>query len=72
MQEIEEALVMHESVADAGVVGVPDPVMGQKTKAFVVLKAGVAPSEDLKKQLVEFCKGKIAVYKLPQIGRAHV
>jgi len=65
-EEIEEALVMHPSVADAGVVGVPDPVMGQKTKAFVVLKAGVAPSEDLKKQLVEHCKGKIAVYKLPR------
>jgi 2-aminobenzoate-CoA ligase len=65
-EEIEEALVMHPSVADAGVVGVPDPVIGQKTKAFVVLKAGVAPSEDLKKQLIEHCKGKIAVYKLPR------
>ena len=65
-EEIEEALVMHASVADAGVVGVPDPVIGQKTKAFVVLKAGVAPSEELKKQLVEHCKGKIAVYKLPR------
>jgi acyl-coenzyme A synthetase/AMP-(fatty) acid ligase len=32
----------------------------------VVLKAGVAPSEDLKKQLIEHCKGKIAVYKLPR------
>jgi 2-aminobenzoate-CoA ligase len=65
-EEIEEALVTHPSVADAGVVGVPDPVIGQKTKAFVVLKAGVAPTEDLKKQLVEHCKGKIAVYKLPR------
>jgi len=65
-EEIEEALVMHPSVADAGVVGVPDPVIGQRTKAFVVLKSGVTPSEDLKKQLVEHCKGKIAVYKLPR------
>jgi 2-aminobenzoate-CoA ligase len=65
-EEIEEALVTHPSVADAGVVGVPDPVMGQKTKAFVVLKGGVAASEELKKQLVEHCKGKIAVYKLPR------
>jgi 2-aminobenzoate-CoA ligase len=65
-EEIEEALVTHPSVADAGVVGVPDPVMGQRTKAFVVLKAGAAASEDLKKQLVEHCKGKIAVYKLPR------
>ncbi len=65
-EEIEEALVTHPSVADAGVVGVPDPVIGQKTKAFVVLKAGVAPTEELKKQLVEHCKGKVAVYKLPR------
>jgi 2-aminobenzoate-CoA ligase len=65
-EEIEEALVMHASVADAGVVGIPDPVMGQKTKAFVVLKSGTAPSDDLKKELIEHCKGKIAVYKLPR------
>jgi 2-aminobenzoate-CoA ligase len=65
-EEIEEALVMHASVADAGVVGIPDPVMGQKTKAFVVLKEGTTASDDLKKELIEHCKGKIAVYKLPR------
>lgn len=65
-EEIEEALVTHSAVADAGVVGVPDPVMGQRTKAFVVLKPGAAASADLKKELIEHCKGKIAVYKLPR------
>lgn len=65
-EEIEEALVTHPSVADAGVVGVPDPVMGQKTKAFVVLKAGVAATDELRKELIEHCRGKIAVYKLPR------
>ena len=65
-EEIEEALVTHPAVLDAGVVGVPDPIMGQKTKAFVQLKPGVAASDELKKELLEHCKKKIAVYKLPR------
>jgi 2-aminobenzoate-CoA ligase len=65
-EEIEDVLVTHPAVADAGVVGVADPVMGQKTKAFVALKPGHQPSDGLKAELIEFCKGKIAVYKLPR------
>ncbi|MEE8242232.1 MAG: acyl-CoA synthetase [candidate division NC10 bacterium] len=65
-EEIEDVLVTHASVADAGVVGVLDPMMGQKTKAYVHLKEGKQGSEDLKQELIEFCKGKVAVYKLPR------
>ena len=65
-EEIEDVLVTHAAVADAGVVGVSDPVMGQKTKAFVQLKAGQQGSDALKQELVEFCKGKVAIYKLPR------
>jgi 2-aminobenzoate-CoA ligase len=65
-EEIEEALARHPAVADAGVIGVADPVRGQNTRAYVVLKPGTAPSEPLKAELVEFCRDKIAVYKLPR------
>lgn len=65
-EEIEDVLVTHPAVADAGIVGVPDTVMGQKTKAFVALKSGQQPSDALKAELIEFCKGKVAVYKLPR------
>ncbi len=65
-EEIEDVLVTHAAVADAGVVGVSDPVMGQKTKAFIQLKAGQQGSDALKQELVEFCKGKVAIYKLPR------
>jgi 2-aminobenzoate-CoA ligase len=65
-EEIEDALVTHAAVADACVLGVPDQVMGQVTKAFVVLKPGGQGTEALQKELIEFCRGKIAVYKLPR------
>ncbi len=65
-EEIEDVLVTHPAVADAGVVGVSDATMGQKTKAYVQLKEGKQGSEDLKQELIEFCRGKVAVYKLPR------
>jgi 2-aminobenzoate-CoA ligase len=65
-EEIEEALAKHPLVADVGVIGVPDPVRGQNTRAYVVLKAGNAPSEALKQEMIDFCRDKIAVYKLPR------
>ncbi len=65
-EEIEEALARHPAVVDAGVIGVSDPVRGQNTRAYVVLRPGTQPSEALKGELIEFCRDTIAVYKLPR------
>ena len=65
-EEVEEALAKHPAVADVGVIGVADPVRGQATRAYVTLTAGRTPSEALRGELIEFCRDKIAVYKLPR------
>jgi acetyl-CoA synthetase len=62
--EIESTLVAHPAVAEAAVVGKPDPVRGEVAAAFVVLKAGYEPTAELKKQLQELVHksmGKIVV-----------
>lgn len=49
--EIESAFVSHPSVVEAGVVGLPDPIKGEKIKAFVILKQGIKESDKLKDEL---------------------
>lgn len=51
--EIESALVAHDAVAEAAVVGMPHELKGQGVAAFVTLKAGMKPSEQLKRELTE-------------------
>jgi acetyl-CoA synthetase len=50
--EVESALLEHPAVAEAGVIGIPDPVAGNVVKAFVVLKAGFESSEAMRKELI--------------------
>ncbi|MGW1679685.1 acetate--CoA ligase [Saccharopolyspora sp. NPDC002376] len=52
--EVESALMEHPAVAEAGVIGKPDPVAGELVKAFVSLRSGHAPSEELRTELLAF------------------
>jgi benzoate-CoA ligase len=64
--EVEAALMTHEAVLEAAVVGHPDEQTLMKPKAFVVLKPGVAPSPALAQTLQEHVKARLALYKYPR------
>jgi len=65
-REVEEVLFQHPSVAEAAVRGVPDEYRGETVAAFVVLKAGIAPSEETRQQILAFCKQELTAYKVPK------
>ena len=54
--EVESKLVEHEAVAEAGIIGKPDPVRGEIIKAFVALRKGYEPTDELKKKFVYLLK----------------
>lgn len=63
--QIENILESHEAVRMSCVIGVPDPIKMQKIKAFVVLREGFEPNEQLMSSLRERCIKNIAKYALP-------
>jgi acetyl-CoA synthetase len=63
--EIESALVANPMVAEAAVVGRPDDIKGQAVAAFVTLKAGQTPSDDLKQQLRQWVAQEIGPIAKP-------
>ncbi len=64
--EVESALLEHPSVKEAAVVGSPDVIRGMIVKAYIVLKEGFQPSEQLAKDIQEFVKKHTAPYKYPR------
>src|SRR6266550_59074 len=64
--EVEAALITHEAVLEAAVVGAEDENKLVKPKAFIVLKAGHAPSDSLKAALQQHVKAKLAPHKYPR------
>ncbi|MBI2906725.1 MAG: acetate--CoA ligase [Chloroflexi bacterium] len=64
--EVESALVEHAAVAEAGVIGKPDPERGQIIKAFITLRAGYQPSDALKDEIAQFVRKNLAAHAAPR------
>jgi len=65
--EVESALVLHESVAEAAVVGCPHDIKGQGIYAYVTLMAGVEPSDELQRELVHLVRSEIGPIASPDV-----
>jgi long-chain acyl-CoA synthetase len=64
--EVEDVLFTHATVKEAAVIGVTDPYRGEAVKAFVVLRENAgAGSSELASELIDYCKTKLARYKVP-------
>ncbi|MCZ7607001.1 MAG: acetate--CoA ligase [Planctomycetota bacterium] len=64
--EVESALVEHPAVNEAGVIGIPEETAGEIVKAFVALKAGYAPSEELKLEILAHARKQLGPAVAPR------
>ncbi len=64
--EVESALMEHPSVAEAAVIGIPEPTAGEMVKAYVALKNGFAPSEALRKELLGHARQRLGPAVAPK------
>ena len=64
--EVESVLLEHPSVAQAGVIGKPDPVAGEVVKAFVTLKPGYEASRELEKELLGYARVRLGAVVAPK------
>ncbi len=65
--EVESALVLHEKVAEAAVVGFPHAIKGEGIYAYVTLMSGETPSEALRKELIDLCVKEIGAIAKPDV-----
>ncbi|MEV4987820.1 acetate--CoA ligase [Pseudarthrobacter sp. LMD1-1-1.1] len=65
--EVESCLMEHPAVAEAGVIGVPDPVAGEVVKAFVELKPGNEPTEELQLEIIGFARKRLGAAVAPRL-----
>ena len=64
--EVESVLLEHKAVAEAGVIGKPDPVAGEIVKAFVTLKRGFEPSHELERELLAHARVRLGAVVAPK------
>ena len=64
--QLENIIDGHEKVLMSCVIGVKDPYRVQRVKAYVVPMPGIEPTEELKKELLDYCSGRIAKYAMPR------
>ena len=62
-REIEDVLVVHPAITDVGVLGTPDPDMGEQVTAFVQLADGATATEE---ELIEWCRARLSHFKCPR------
>jgi long-chain acyl-CoA synthetase len=62
-KEVEEVIYKHPAVAEAAVVGLPDPIWGEEVAAFIITKPEMRLSEE---ELINYCKERLADYKCPR------
>ena len=64
--EVESALIEHPAVAEAGVIGKPDPIAMEVVKAFVTLNTNYQPNKELRRELIRFARDKLSAGIAPR------
>ncbi len=65
-QEVDNEIIKHAAVEDVCTIGVPNKEWGEEVKSVILLKPGFAPSEALKKEIIEFVRPRLAGFKVPR------